>query len=132
LFADLGKQDACTDPRCYQVKVQAHVAVTIAAKPKLVQISTAYRPAVEGSPILPRNKYTPIREDKPKDKEQAKRPEFKTRKHTTEAIVAEGEGQGSPAAREEDVFLPCTVPLFLPATAQVELPRTLHREVPNE
>jgi ParB family transcriptional regulator, chromosome partitioning protein len=95
LFADLGKQDACTDPRCYQVKVEALIAITVAAKPKLVQISTAYRPVVEGSPILPRNKYVAIREDKPKDKEQAKRPEFKICKHTTEAIVADGEGQGT-------------------------------------
>jgi ParB family chromosome partitioning protein len=95
LFADLGKQDACTDPRCYQTKVQAHITVTVAAKPKLVQISTAYRQVTEGSPILPRNHYVAIRDDKPKDKEQAKRPEFKSCKYTTEAIVAEGEGQGT-------------------------------------
>jgi ParB family transcriptional regulator, chromosome partitioning protein len=39
---DLGKQgDRCTDPTCYQAKVQAHVAMTIAAKLELVQISTA-------------------------------------------------------------------------------------------
>src|SRR5271170_3506531 len=30
LFSDLGKQDACTDPTCYQSKVGAHVAKTIA------------------------------------------------------------------------------------------------------
>jgi len=95
LFADLGKQDACTDPRCYQMKVQAHIAVTVTAKPKLVQISTAYRAQAEGSPVLPRNKYVAIREDKPKDDAQAKRPEFKSCKYTTEAIVAEGEGQGT-------------------------------------
>ncbi|WP_263358633.1 ParB/RepB/Spo0J family partition protein [Acidicapsa ligni] len=95
LFADLGKQDACTDPRCYQAKVQAHIAVIVAAKPKLVQISTDYRPQAEGSPVLSRSKYVELREDKPKDKEQAKSPMFKTCKHTTEAIVAEGEGQGT-------------------------------------
>ncbi|SNS80162.1 chromosome partitioning protein, ParB family [Granulicella rosea] len=95
LFADLGKQDACTDPRCYQVKVEAHIAVTVAASPKLVQISTAYRATAEGGSVLPRNKYVAIREDQPKDKEQAKRPEFKTCKFTAEAIVAEGEGQGT-------------------------------------
>jgi ParB family chromosome partitioning protein len=95
LFADLGKQDACTDPRCYQTKVQAHITLTIAAKPKLVQISTAYRQVTEDSPILPRNHYVAIRDDKPKDKEQAKRPEFKSCKYTAEAIVAEGEGQGT-------------------------------------
>ena len=95
LFADLGKQDACTDPGCYQTKVQAHITVSITTKPKLVQISTAYRQQVEGSPVLPRNKYIAIREDKPKDKEQAKMPEFKTCKFVTEAIVADGEGQGT-------------------------------------
>jgi ParB family transcriptional regulator, chromosome partitioning protein len=95
LFADLGKQDACTDPRCYQAKVEAHIAVTVAASPKLVQISTAYRATAEGGSVLPRNKYVAIRDDQPKDKEQAKRPEFKTCKFTAEAIVAEGEGQGT-------------------------------------
>src|SRR6202045_3079029 len=39
LFSDLGKLDACTSPSCYQAKVDAHVAKTIAAKPTLVQIS---------------------------------------------------------------------------------------------
>jgi ParB family chromosome partitioning protein len=33
LFSDLSKQDACTDPSCYQAKVGAHVAKLIAAKP---------------------------------------------------------------------------------------------------
>lgn len=37
LFADLGKQDACTNPSCFQAKVDAHIAATLAAKPKLVQ-----------------------------------------------------------------------------------------------
>jgi ParB family chromosome partitioning protein len=39
---DLGRQrDQCTDPGCYQAKLTAHVAQTVAAKPDLVQISTA-------------------------------------------------------------------------------------------
>lgn len=95
LFADLGKQDACTDPNCYQAKVQAHITASIAAKPQLVQISTSYRAQPEGSPALARNKYVAIRGEKPKDKEQARQPEFKTCKHTTEAIITEGEGQGT-------------------------------------
>jgi len=95
LFADLGKQDACTNPSCYQAKVNAHIAATVAAKPKLVQISTFHGQQKEGSPVLPKNKYVAIREDKPTDKEQAKWPQFKTCKDTTEAIVAEGEGQGT-------------------------------------
>ena len=88
---DLGRQgDRCTDPNCYAAKVSAHVAQTVAAKPELVQISTAYGGQKEGSPVLPRNKYTAIRDDKPKSKDDAKRPEFKVCKFTTEAIITEG------------------------------------------
>jgi ParB family chromosome partitioning protein len=93
---DLGRQgDRCVDPTCYQAKVQAHVAQTVAAKPELVQVSTAYGGQKEGSAILPRNKYTAIRDDKPKSKEEAKRPEFKTCKFTTDAIVTEGSEVGT-------------------------------------
>jgi len=94
LFSDLGKQDACTSSSCYRAKVDAHLALTITANPKLVQISTAYGQQKEGSPTLPRNKYTEIRPDKPATKEQATRPEFKTCKYTTEAIVSEGIDKG--------------------------------------
>jgi ParB family chromosome partitioning protein len=93
---DLGKQgDRCTDPGCYQSKLAAHVAKTVAAKPELVQISTAYGTQKEGSPVLPRNKYTAIRDDKPKSNDEAKRPEFKVCKFTTEAIVTEGSEIGT-------------------------------------
>ena len=93
---DLGKQgDRCTDPTCYQAKVQAHVAATVAAKPGLVQISTAYGAQKEGSAVLPRNKYTAIRDDNPKSKDDAKRPEFKACKFTTEAIITEGSDVGA-------------------------------------
>ena len=93
---DLGRQgDRCTDPTCYQSKVAAHLAKTIAAKPEMVQISTAYGGQKEGSPVLPRNKYTAIRDDKPKSKDDAKRPEFKVCKFTTDAIIAEGGDVGT-------------------------------------
>jgi len=93
---DLGRQgDRCTDPTCYHAKVSAHVAKTIAARPELVQISTAYGGQKEGSPVLPRNKYTAIRDDKPKSTDEAKRPEFKVCKFTTEAIIAEGSDVGT-------------------------------------
>ncbi len=93
---DLGRQgDRCTDPSCYAAKVSAHVTKTIAAKPELVQISTAYGGQKEGSPVLPRNKYTAIRDDKPKSKDDAKRPEFKVCKFTTEAIITEGSDVGT-------------------------------------
>jgi ParB family transcriptional regulator, chromosome partitioning protein len=94
LFADLGKLDACTSPICYQAKVDAHVAKAIAAKPTLVRISTAYGQQKDGSVTLPRNQYVEIRPEKPTTKEEAIRPEFKTCKYTTEAIVSEGIDKG--------------------------------------
>jgi ParB family chromosome partitioning protein len=75
--------------------VEAHVAKQIAAKPELVQISTAYCKPGEGSKVLPRNKYTAIRDEKPKSKEEAKRPEFKVCKFTTDAIITEGSEVGT-------------------------------------
>jgi ParB family chromosome partitioning protein len=93
LFSDLGKQDACSDPGCYQAKVSAHVAQAIAAKTQLVQISTAYGTQKEDSPVLPRNRYTEIH--KPANKEDAKRPEYKVCKFTAEAIITEGSGIGT-------------------------------------
>jgi ParB family chromosome partitioning protein len=93
---DLGKQgDRCTDPRCFNAKLSAHVAKTVAAKPSHVQISTAYGGQKEGSPVLPRNKYTAIREDKPQKKEEAQRPEFKVCKYAADAIITEGSDIGT-------------------------------------
>lgn len=93
---DLGRQgDRCVDPKCYQSKIAAHVAKTVAAKPQLVQISTAYGTQKEGSPVLPRNKYTAIRDEKPKSNDEAKRPEFKVCKFTTDAIITEGSDVGT-------------------------------------
>ncbi len=96
LFAEIGtgQPDSCSDPKCYAAKVDAHVRQTIAAKPKLVQISTAYGPTMEGSAAVPRNKYVEIRRDKPTKKEQQNWPEYKTCKFTTEAIVTEGSEKG--------------------------------------
>ena len=93
---DLGKQgDRCVDPKCYQAKIAAHVAKTVAAKPQIVQISTAYGAQKEGSTVLPRNKYTAIRDDKPKSKDEAKRPEFKVCKYAADAIITEGADLGT-------------------------------------
>ena len=73
----------------------AHVAKVIETKPELVQISTTYGAQKEGSPILPRNKYTVIRDDRPQSKEEAKRPEFKECKFTADAIITEGADVGT-------------------------------------
>ena len=93
LFADV-RQDACTDPACYQSKVDAHVAKTLAAKPKLVQISAAYGQPAAGSAAIPRNKYIEIKQEKPTGKHQRDWPEYKTCKSTTEAIITEGTEKG--------------------------------------
>jgi ParB family chromosome partitioning protein len=60
-----------------------------------VQISTAYGAQKEGSSVLPRNKYTAIRDDRPKSNDEAKRPEFKVCKFTTDAIITDGEDVGT-------------------------------------
>ena len=93
LFADV-REDACTDPTCYAAKLEAHVQKQIAAKPELVQISTAYGQQQEGSKIVTRSKYVEIRPDKPDTPEKAKWPEFKTCRYTTEAIVSDGIDKG--------------------------------------
>src|SRR6185437_6983757 len=95
LFADVsGNSDACTDPTCYAAKLDAHVKAKVAAKPELVQISTAYKQQPEGEKTIPRNKYVEIREEKPDTPEKAKWPEFKMCKYTTEAIVSDGIDKG--------------------------------------
>jgi ParB family chromosome partitioning protein len=95
LFDGLAAQhDSCSDPKCYAAKVDAHVRQTIAAKPKLVQISTAYGPAKDGSATVPRNKYVEIHSEKPTNPKQRDWPEYKTCKFTTEAIVTEGSEKG--------------------------------------
>ena len=83
-----------TDPTCYQAKMDTHVAQAIAAKPELAQISTAYGVQQEGSPVLPRNKYTAIRDERPMSKDEAKRPEYKECKYTAETIITEGSDVG--------------------------------------
>ena len=96
LFAEIAanQPESCSDPKCYQTKLDAHVRKTIAAKPKLVQISTAYGQPKENSAVIPRNKYVEIRQDKPQRKEQRDWPEYKSCKFTAEAIVAEGTEKG--------------------------------------
>jgi hypothetical protein len=79
----------CTDPKCYQAKLDAHIKQTIASKPKLVQISAGYGQPRDGDATVPRNKYVEIRQDKPQRKEERDLPEYKTCKYTAEAIVTE-------------------------------------------
>ncbi len=95
LFAGISDHaDACSDPACWNSKLDAHVKKTVAAKPKLVQISTAFAKPAEGSAVVPRNRYVEIRQEKPRNKYQQDAPEFKTCKYTTDAIVADGTDKG--------------------------------------
>jgi len=87
LFVEWAENESqCTDPTCYAVKVEAFLQKQIAAKPELVQISTAYGQQQEGSKIITRSKYVEIKPEKPDTPEKAKWPEFKTCKFTTEGI----------------------------------------------
>jgi ParB family chromosome partitioning protein len=98
LFEGLTHADQCSDPKCYAAKVDGHVKAAVAAKPKLVQISTAYGQPKDGGTTIPRNKYVEIRplpnSDKPTNKNQRDWPEYKTCKFMTEAIVTEGTEKG--------------------------------------
>lgn len=100
LFAEIGsgQPDRCSDPKCYAAKVEAHIRETIAAKPRMVQISTTYGAQKDGCAVVPRNKYVEIRplpnSDKPTNPKQRDWPEYKTCKFTTEAIVTEGSEKG--------------------------------------
>ncbi|MFP5211702.1 MAG: chromosome partitioning protein ParB, partial [Acidobacteriota bacterium] len=95
LFDGIGpRHDSCSDPNCYAAKLDRHVKQTVAAKPKLVQISTAYGQPAEGSTVIPRNKYVEIKQEKPQNNKQRDWPEYKTCKSTTEAIITEGTEKG--------------------------------------
>jgi ParB family chromosome partitioning protein len=79
---------------CDAAKIDAHVRQAIAAKPKLVQISTAYGVQKEGSAAIPRNRCVVIRQEKPTKKQQETWPEYKACKFTSEGIVTEGSDKG--------------------------------------
>ena len=82
------------DPTCYAAKLEAHVQKQIAAKPEIVQISTAYGKTQDGSKIITRSQYVEIKSEKPDTPEKAKWPEFKTCRFIAEAIVSEGIDKG--------------------------------------
>jgi ParB family chromosome partitioning protein len=72
--------------------VDAHVKTTVAAKPKLIQITTAYGKPAEGSAVLARNQYVEIRQDESKQKRDW--PEYRSCKYITDAIIADGTEKG--------------------------------------
>lgn len=69
LFADV-QGDQCLDAACYQAKVEAHIDRELAARPELVQIQTAWRPATAERPgVLNRNQYRELAEPENPDAE---------------------------------------------------------------
>jgi len=95
LFEGMTHTDRCSDPECFSNKLDQHVKQALAAKLKLVQISTAYGKPGKGSAIIPRNQYVEIRQEKPKNKYQQDAPEYKTCKFAAEAIVTDGSEKGA-------------------------------------
>jgi ParB family chromosome partitioning protein len=62
LFADV-QGDQCLDSACFQSKVEAHIDREIAARPELVQIQNAWRPANDQRPaVLNKNQYRELAE----------------------------------------------------------------------
>lgn len=70
--------------------------------------------------ILPRNQYVEIRLGKPQNKYQQAAPEYKTCKHSTEAIIAEGTYKGQLRKVCADPNGPIHHPKKKPSTADAE------------
>jgi ParB family chromosome partitioning protein len=93
LFSDVRK-DSCTDPVCFRAKLDAHVAQTLEAKPKLVQISSSWT-SREGAP-LGRNRYVEleVKRNKPNGSAAKLSPAQKPCEKMSEAIVMDGGKRG--------------------------------------
>jgi ParB family transcriptional regulator, chromosome partitioning protein len=93
LFGELSQRDHCTDAACLNNKLARFVERQIEARPKLVQISTAYGGRVEGA-VLARSRYIALHLAKPGKSKQPLSPQQKPCKHMAEAIVVEGLERG--------------------------------------
>jgi ParB family chromosome partitioning protein len=93
LFSDVRK-DSCTDPQCFQAKVDMHIAKAIEKKPELVQISSAWS-SREGTP-LGRNRYVELelRKAKPQSQTDKAIPAQRPCEKISEAIVMDGGKRG--------------------------------------
>ena len=93
LFADVRK-NSCTDPQCFQAKIDAHVKKIIESRPKLVQISSAWNSGSrEGAP-LGRNRYVELDIRKTGNGRTTASPFQKVCSETVEAIVVDGGRRG--------------------------------------
>jgi ParB family chromosome partitioning protein len=93
LFGEMSQRDQCSDAVCYNNKLGRFVEQQIAAKPKLVQITTAYGTRGEGY-VLPRNRYVALNLAKTAKAKQPLSPYQKPCKHMAEAIVVDGTERG--------------------------------------
>jgi ParB family transcriptional regulator, chromosome partitioning protein len=93
LFGDMGnRHDCCSDAGCFNHKLGKFVEQQIAAKPKLVQITTAHGTGSNG--ILPRNRYIALQLTTPAKSKQPLSPYQKPCNHMAEAIVVDGVERG--------------------------------------
>jgi len=93
LFAEVRK-DSCVDPQCFRAKIEASVSRTLATKPKLIQISSAWN-SREGAP-LGRNHYVELQIKKPKTNRAATKLPAHQRpcEKMADAIVMDGGKRG--------------------------------------
>lgn len=89
LFSEVRK-DSCTDPQCFQAKLDAHVTAATSKKPQLVQISNDYRTREN---VLGRNKYVELQVKKRPEGGKPS-PEQKPCRSMAEAIFSDGGRKG--------------------------------------
>ena len=103
----ISSRTPCTDPACYSAKVEAHVQITLSAKPEMVRISTSYVQQPEGATALPPKqvcRHQPGEADLP---QQAKWPEYKTCRFTKDALITDGLDKGE--VRKVCANLECSI-----------------------
>ncbi|HZB87610.1 MAG TPA: hypothetical protein VE291_03030 [Terracidiphilus sp.] len=93
LFGELSQRDQCTDAACLNHKMGKFVEQQIAAKPKLVQITTVHGTRGDGA-VLPRGRYVALQLTNPAKSKQPLSPYQKPCKHMAEAIVVDGTERG--------------------------------------
>lgn len=94
LFGEMSQRDQCSDATCYNNKLSKCVERQIAAKPKLVQITTSYGTRGNDA-VLGRNRYVALNLSAKNGKSKAPlSPYQKPCKQMSEAIVVDGTERG--------------------------------------
>lgn len=88
------QRDSCLDKVCFQSKIDAHVTKTLAANPKLVQISNSWKASRSGD-VLGRNDYVEIVPAKSGKKAKGNLPPAQIKcPHAVEGLVTDGADRG--------------------------------------